>query len=90
MTRKDYELIAKSFSLINKTYKKELNNPSNTAEERASFLGAVRGIELVANSLASSLSIENSRFNGARFLEACGVEKDPTFLVFSPSNSVNA
>ncbi len=87
MTRKDYELIAGSIALINKQYSNEIENPDNTAEERAFFIGARRGIQLATNSIASKLSIDNSRFDGKRFLEACGVEKDPMFLIFSATTN---
>lgn len=83
MTKKDYELIADSFARFTKIYGEQLKETDNTPEERAHIQGALRGMELVANSLASRLSIENPRFQGVRFLEACGVEKDPLFLVFS-------
>lgn len=86
MTRKDFELIANSIELINRQYVAEIDNPDNTAEERAFFIGARRGIQLAANNLASRLSISNPRFDGKRFLAACGVEHDPVFLVFAANN----
>lgn len=85
MTRKDYELLAKAIALINRQYTKEIDNTENTDQEKHFILGAIRGIQLVTNSIASSLSTDNSRFQGIRFLEACGVDRDPNFLIFSNS-----
>lgn len=86
MTKRDYELIADSFARFTKIYGEQLKETDNTPEERAHFQGALRGMELVANHLASRLSMSNARFQGVKFLEACGVEKDPFFLIFSNSN----
>lgn len=85
MTRKDYELLANAIALINKQFTEEIDNAKNTDQEKHFILGAVRGIQLVTNSIASSLSTDNSRFQGVRFLEACGVDRDRYFLIFSNS-----
>lgn len=89
MTRKDYKLISAVIALINIKYIREADNTENTDQEKAFVSGALRGIQLITNGLASELSKENSRFNAQKFLEACVVERDPRFLMFSPSSSIN-
>ena len=64
MTKKDYELIAEAIA---------------NASELTEILGGIdtdtrdRVIALVAQKIASGLEMENSAFNRARFLTACGV-----------------
>ena len=82
MTRKDYELIAGSIRRFSKIYREEAENQENDLEILANMRGGLRALTLSANSLASDLSKTNPRFDGKKFLEACGVEHDKAFLVF--------
>lgn len=64
MTRKDYELIAAG---INRS--QMVKGLIKAAAKRDAALEAIR---LVAIDLASSLAVENPRFDRARFMSACG------------------
>ena len=61
MTRKDYVLIAEAIKNANQNWE-------GFAPE------ATLAIEGLAKSLSVQLAIDNSRFDRARFLEACGVK----------------
>jgi len=60
MTRKDYELVAKAFTIAQ-------GSIQVASYEAGDALG------LLSLILADSLEKENPRFNRARFLTACGV-----------------
>ena len=62
MTRKDYVLIAQAI--------KNQIEMSIKFEEEESQAGA----ENIARDLADALQADNTRFNRARFLDACGVK----------------
>jgi hypothetical protein len=64
MTRKDYELIAKSLWLV-------YNPDSLASRERAAY---DEGVKVTILTLADALASDNSRFDRDRFLKACGVE----------------
>jgi hypothetical protein len=64
MTRKDYVMIAESIA-----YASELTKIMGGIDEETRD----RVISLVANKIASGLEMDNSRFDRARFLDACGV-----------------
>lgn len=66
MTKKDYILIAKS--VWRSGYAKDVTE-KDSIKRRAGE--AMR--RLIAIDLASSLQAENSKFDRARFMEACGV-----------------
>ena len=61
MTRKDYELIANSLSIVNDIYGDEIDN--NT-------------YKLIVNSLAMKLEAANPRFDKDRFRRAVGLVID--------------
>lgn len=62
MTKKDYELISASIyvALKDASLSPHTWNPDT--------------VEFVARRLSGTLANENPRFNGARFLAACGVQ----------------
>jgi hypothetical protein len=60
MSRKDYELIARVFA--------ELNDDFNNGGSDAVSLA------IVARELATELWKTNDRFDGDKFLKACGIE----------------
>ena len=66
ITKKDYELIAKSFFYVRK------NMEFLSSEQRQGAMVISRGI---AYSLCDTLFIDNPRFNRATFLKACGIEE---------------
>lgn len=57
MTRRDYELIARSILVDRETL---------TEEQK-------KGADIIASGLASQLAAMNPRFDSRRFLDACGV-----------------
>ena len=59
MTKKDYELIASTIAYLVET----LQNSESDAVE----------LSLVSMELARSFACDNSRFDTAKFLKACGV-----------------
>lgn len=65
MTRKDYELIAGVFR-THLTELAQLGDTKETADKR-------RAIVMVGAELSRELSKDNSAFNSARFLRACGI-----------------
>ena len=65
MTKKDFELIAKSIFYVRK------NMEFLSAEQRQGAKVISRGI---AYSLCDNLFIDNPRFNRDKFLKACGIE----------------
>lgn len=68
MTRKDYELIAKTFlaeTSVAKAY------ASSTVEAFWTF----QGFQVIANRLADALAKDNPAFDRERFLTDCGVTK---------------
>jgi len=65
MTRKDYELIAGVFR-IHLTELAQLGDTKETADKR-------RALAMVGAELSRELSEDNSAFNSARFLRACGI-----------------
>ena len=62
MTRKDYELIA-SVLLGHITGAMEVGDNHS-----------VKTLELFVNELGEQLEMDNPRFNGARFIQACGLK----------------
>jgi hypothetical protein len=66
MTKKDYQLIAKSIYTINNKY-------LNDGQAFNKYL-MMDLLEEVAKELADSMITNNPRFNRSKFLEACGLE----------------
>lgn len=59
MTRKHYVMIA---------------NAIKVAAQDASAVSGLNGVKLVAGNIAFQLKQDNARFDGARFLKACGID----------------
>lgn len=64
MTRKDYELIARAFTLA-----RPIAPPRNSSLRAAHYT-----LDAVARHLADALAFDNPRFDRGRFLAACGVK----------------
>ena len=64
MTKKDYIIIAKA---INKAYSSLSYASVNMAETK-------RCLEIVADSMAYELQLQNTLFDKAKFINACGVK----------------
>jgi hypothetical protein len=64
MTRKDYELLARVF-----------RNEIETAEAMQETIGA-EAVRCFADSLSGALAHDNPRFDKARFIAACGAERN--------------
>ena len=66
MTRKDYELLAKSLATLRIVYPD--GTPVNDYDK-----GFEHGTKQAAQYIASALAGDNNRFDRERFLKACGV-----------------
>ena len=64
MTRKDYQLIASALAPVNAWY----DDYSNVTRDHAIEVRA-----MIASSLATTLALDNPRFDRDKFLKACGL-----------------
>lgn len=69
MTRKDYELIAKSINAIVSEYENQYQDRKDSSLQDAIF-----HFRTLASSIAIDLAKDNPRFSKEKFLWACGVE----------------
>jgi hypothetical protein len=73
MTRKDYILIADAIRLLLADIERESAPMAVCDRTRALMAGEHLGVRQVVMRLADQLRQDNSRFDRARFIEACGL-----------------
>ena len=71
MTRKDYVAIAQAFVACKQAA--VANTKANDEEAMQALNAAVLGINNAAHFVAWTMEKDNSRFDTARFLKACGI-----------------
>lgn len=71
MTRKDYELIARSIFVDREQLINNMQSPSMDARNKVELSLVLNAVDVIARGLADQLEAMNPRFNRDLFLDKC-------------------